>query len=136
MAAQKMLIEVLMTLRNAEAQQRGGLMPYAYDPNTPMTSFQTYTSMTPPLDLRELITRVETVLNGGVPLDAEPSEARRPWKAGGEPEPPRLWITVSDDGGVVFQGNEDHWRDCFFDNVSVEAIKEFCEGNGWTVEIT
>lgn len=44
-----------------------------------------------------------------------------------------LWIIV--DEGEVFEGNEDHWRDCFFTNVSEDAIKQFCKANGWNVEI-
>ena len=44
---------------------------------------------------------------------------------------PRTIIVV--DGGDVFVGDSDHWRDCFFDNPDEESIKDFCERHGWTV---
>ena len=31
------------------------------------------------------------------------------------------------DDGVWFQGNVDHWAECFFTNTSEEAIKAFAE---------
>lgn len=49
-------------------------------------------------------------------------------------EPLRLWIVV--DGGDTFEGNEEQWADCYFSNVTIEGIEEFCKENDWQVEIT
>ena len=33
------------------------------------------------------------------------------------------------DDGDMFEGTEEQFRDCFFDNVSVASIKAWCEQN-------
>jgi hypothetical protein len=45
-----------------------------------------------------------------------------------------MWIVVED--GNVFEGDETHWADCFFSNVSEELVRDFCEREGWKVEIS
>jgi hypothetical protein len=35
-----------------------------------------------------------------------------------------------DDDGVWFEGNVDHWADCFFSNAEEEHIKAFAEEHG------
>ena len=45
-----------------------------------------------------------------------------------------MWIVVED--GEVFEGNEYHWADCFFSNVSEDTIRDFCEKNGWKVDVS
>lgn len=42
-----------------------------------------------------------------------------------------MWIVVED--GEVFEGDELHWADCFFTNVSEETVRDFCASNGWKV---
>lgn len=44
-----------------------------------------------------------------------------------------MWIVV--DKGQTFIGNEQHWGDCFFSNVTVENIITFCEMQGSEVRI-
>lgn len=44
-----------------------------------------------------------------------------------------MWIIV--EAGDVFEGNEKHWADCFFTNVSELTVRDFCKANGWKVEI-
>jgi hypothetical protein len=44
-----------------------------------------------------------------------------------------MWIVVED--GEVFEGDENHWADCFFTNVSEDTVRIFCEFHGWKVEI-
>ena len=43
-------------------------------------------------------------------------------------------IKIIVEGGDVFEGYAEHWRNTFFDNVSIELIKDFCEREGWKVE--
>lgn len=45
-----------------------------------------------------------------------------------------LWIKV--DGGETFDGQISHWEDCFFSNVSIESIVDFCLKQGWKVEFS
>jgi|HubBroStandDraft_1064217.scaffolds.fasta_scaffold261449_2 hypothetical protein len=45
-----------------------------------------------------------------------------------------MWIVVED--GDIFEGNEHHWADCFFANVSPDTVIGFCESQGWKVKIT
>lgn len=44
-----------------------------------------------------------------------------------------MWIIV--EGGDIFEGDENHWANCFFTNVSEETVRDFCESEGWKVEI-
>jgi hypothetical protein len=44
-----------------------------------------------------------------------------------------MWITVED--GELFEGDENHWADCFFSNVTEENIRDFCKQYGWSVKI-
>jgi hypothetical protein len=46
----------------------------------------------------------------------------------------KMWIVV--EGGNIFEGNEHHWADCFFTNVSGETVRDFCKQQGWSVVIT
>lgn len=45
-----------------------------------------------------------------------------------------MWIVV--ENGDIFEGNEDHWADCFFTNVSEETVREFCKNHNLKVVIT
>jgi hypothetical protein len=45
-----------------------------------------------------------------------------------------MWIVVED--GDIFEGDENHWADCFFTNVSADTVLGFCEANGWKVKIS
>lgn len=52
-----------------------------------------------------------------------------------------MWILVEDkrgrfEGDLVFEGNLNHWRDCFFDNASQATIQAFCDHHGWEVTFT
>lgn len=40
---------------------------------------------------------------------------------------------VVNDGGTFF-GTAEQWRNCFFDNVSIGGIEEFCEDHDWKLE--
>jgi hypothetical protein len=47
-----------------------------------------------------------------------------------------MWIKVFADGEAIFEGNESHWADCFFSNVSEDLIRDYCKQQGWEVEIS
>jgi hypothetical protein len=85
------------------------------------------TSHHPPIDvvLKPIVEALERYLGYWQPLYEQPEFV----------EPlPKLDIIV--EGGEVFEGNEEQWADCFFSNVTVEGVEEFCKQNGWEVEIT
>lgn len=44
-----------------------------------------------------------------------------------------MWIIVDD--GDTFEGDENHWKNCFFSNPTEENIRKFCEENNMKVEI-
>ena len=48
----------------------------------------------------------------------------------------KMWIKVGKDGDC-FEGDEEHWADCFFSNVNEPDIRDFCnkQFNGEPLEI-
>jgi hypothetical protein len=44
-----------------------------------------------------------------------------------------MWIIVED--GHIFEGDEKQWADCFFTNVTEQNVREFCDDEGFEVEI-
>lgn len=44
-----------------------------------------------------------------------------------------MWIVI--ENGEIFEGDENHFADCFFTNVSEETVRGWCAGHGWKVEI-
>lgn len=44
-----------------------------------------------------------------------------------------LWYVI--DGGNLFEGSVDHFRDCFFDNANEELIADWCRDEGVTLQV-
>lgn len=81
---------------------------------------QYYTTTKKPIDLTPIIEALEVYLGIRKP---KPEYEKRP----------NLYIVVED--GEIFEGNEEQWAECFFSDVTEEAVREFCEENGWSVTV-
>ena len=46
-----------------------------------------------------------------------------------------IFLILSKDGGFLFEGTFDHFRDTFFDNVSHENVVHFVKENEYTLYI-
>jgi hypothetical protein len=44
-------------------------------------------------------------------------------------------VKIIVEGGVVFKGTVDQWKDCFFSNPTVSNIKSWCKDLGYDCEI-
>lgn len=121
--AQQILMRVYETLKKAVDP-----MPSVSAYNVQPMTAQIYHSMHKPFDPRPIIEMLEQYLG-----------IQQPTYNGGpiEDELPRLQILVQDqDDELVFEGTEQHWRDCFFDNATYAEIEAFCIDNDWKYEIT
>lgn len=46
----------------------------------------------------------------------------------------RIMIRILINNGDIFDGNQDQFRDCFFDNASLENIVDWCKDEGFSFE--
>lgn len=44
----------------------------------------------------------------------------------------KMWIVIEDG---IFEGTLEQFRNCFFSNATRKSIVEFCDRQGWAVEI-